>query len=239
MGFFDQGKMSKESGEWAATAMGCMVFADGSASESEIAAVKAQVEANPVVTTTIGSHRALEIFGATIEAIRPIPLTMLATYEVKLAGLAEDIDSTDDRNFALSTVVAVAMGDGTLTDSEYAMMARFREMLSATIPIPQPGQADPARVQASEPEQATATSPSEPLCATCSQVTSFYPGYGHWCASCKAYAQASSSSATPASAVPAASAEPANPFCGHCGKVTQFYAGYGHWCAPCQKYTTS
>ncbi|MFO0548345.1 MAG: TerB family tellurite resistance protein [Polyangiaceae bacterium] len=133
-------KMSEEAGQWAATAMACVVFADGNANEAEIAAARGQVTTNPVLRDSIGTKEAERLFKETADAIAQIPAAMLPTYEIKLQGLAKSIREVNDKNFAFTTVIAVAMGDKTLTPAEHQMLVRFREMLGAgAIPIPDAG----------------------------------------------------------------------------------------------------
>ncbi len=55
VGLFDRNKMDKKAGEWAAKAMGCMVFADGNgAGAAEIAAAHEQAKTNRVLKDSIG-----------------------------------------------------------------------------------------------------------------------------------------------------------------------------------------
>jgi hypothetical protein len=195
MGLFGS-KMSKSAGEWAAAAMGCMVFADGAATERDIAAAQGQVVTNPLFRHSIGEKKAGVLFKEAVDAIGQIPGAMLPTYEVKLAQLAEKISKLDDKNFALSTVIAVSMGDGTLTQSEYAMLFRFQKTLGANIPIPTPGQslpeelkpeAAPAPAPVAQPTPAAPEKSGPVACSKCSQPTQFYEGYGHWCSPCQLY----------------------------------------------------
>lgn len=265
MGWFDRGKMSDEAGEWAALAMGCMCFADGTAGEVEITAARGQVATNPVLKDTIGQKRAEKLFMETVEAVAQIPSAMLASYEVRLQGLAEKIKDLDDKNFALATVIAVSMSDRSLTQGEHAMLQRFREMLGANIAVPVPGEPLPseyrkavlgAGVATAEAASDQATPPGEQdqpvTCTSCGKPTQYYQGYGHWCADCQRYAAGAAAPATPgrasltegedtdpgmtAAKPPAQEAGPVT--CTNCGKPTQYYEGYGHWCADCQRYAT-
>ena len=156
MSWFGKTKMSDEAGQWAAMTMACMVFADGSAAESEVVAARGQVQANPVLHESIGSAAAEQLFKETIDAITAIPSAMLPTYEVRLAGLAEQISEINDKNFALATVIAVAMGDGSLTATEHQMLMRFHKMLGASIPLPEPGGAPTPEVKQMQPVAPTA-----------------------------------------------------------------------------------
>ena len=141
IGLFDRGKMDKRAGEWAAKAMGCMVFADGKGpGDPEIAAFQVQVKTNRVLTESIGGKAAEAIFYQTVEAIRSLPSVMLQTHESELGVLAQDIEDLTAKNFALATVIAVAMGDDTVTPAEQQMLIRFQEMLGATIAVPVVGQ---------------------------------------------------------------------------------------------------
>jgi hypothetical protein len=243
MGLFDRSKMSKAAGEWAAQAMACVVFADGSASEPEIAAAQDQLATNPVLKESIGTKKATALFNQTIEAIRPVPSAMLHSYEGELAELAQKVKDVNDKNFALSTLIAVSMGDGTLSQTEYDMIMRFKESLGATVPIPRPGADLP---EAYKPEQQAAAPAADqgPIdCPTCGKPTQFYEGYGHWCNDCQQYAPAPAQAQPEAVQTPAADAQAVATEsavnCANCGKPTQFYEGYGHWCADCQQYTTA
>jgi uncharacterized protein YndB with AHSA1/START domain len=143
MGLFGRSKMSKAAGEWAATAMACLVYADGAANEVEITAARAQIETNPVFKHSIGEKRAAQLFDEAVAAIAQVPAAMLASYQAKLGGLVEKIKGVDDRNFALTTVIAVALGDRTMSEAEAAMLNGFRESLGATIPVPAAGEKAP------------------------------------------------------------------------------------------------
>lgn len=234
MGFFNRDKMSREAGEWAATAMACLMFADGVPGEAEGAAAKGQIATNPLFKKSIGAERADALFVETLEAIRPVPQAMLPTYEVKLQELASGIDELTERNFALATVIAVAMGDRTINDAEYAMLARLNEVLGANIPIPMSGQSVP-REYTSEQVGAGAEVPgADVACVQCAQATQFFEGYGHWCGSCGVYTQPSEESVPIQAEAPAESTTVA---CGQCGEATTPYEGYGNWCDPCQRYS--
>jgi uncharacterized Zn finger protein (UPF0148 family) len=206
MSWFGRTKMSDEAGQWSAMAMACMVFADGAAAEAEIAAAHGQVTTNPVLHESIGSGEAERLFKETVDAIAQIPAAMLPTYEIRLAGLAQQITEINDKNFALTTVIAVSMSDRTLSASEHQMLMRFHKMLGASIPIPEPGAAATGEVkqlQAVTPTGATGG------CATCGKPTQFYQGRGVWCASCQRWM--GGPEATPAQAgAQQASAQQAN-----------------------------
>lgn len=143
MGWFDDFKkkvqqqfVSKAGGEWAAMAMACMLFADGEAEQGEVEAAKRSCSSNPVIVQSIGAKRAEEIFGETVVAIETMPAAMLPSYEQKLAELAKSVTKVEDKNFALATVIGVAMGDGELEPAEHAMLVRFKDSLGATIDVP-------------------------------------------------------------------------------------------------------
>lgn len=145
MGWFDNFKtkmktitVSSAGGEWAAMAMACMVFADGQAEEPEIASAKTSCTTNPVIVNSIGAKKAEQIFDSTAAAIRTVPAAMLPTYEAKLANMAQQVKNPDDKNFALATVLAVAMADGEIEKPEYEMLMRFKAALGASIDVPAP-----------------------------------------------------------------------------------------------------
>jgi hypothetical protein len=253
MGLFGRDKMSKSAGEWAAYAMGCMVFADGHANDAEIAAARGQVATNPVIRKSLGSQRAEKLFNETVEAVAQIPEAMLPSYETKLVELAAKVNEADEKNFALATVVAVAMGDRSLSAPEHAMLIRFRDMLGATIPLPSIGQATPpsfrqiAHVQPPEAATSSAVAPvgADPpagarTCPTCGQPAALYEGYGYWCGSCQAYVtEPADGTSTPSGAGGATATADAGSGvvpCASCGQSTQYFEGYGHWCAACQRY---
>ena len=264
MGLFGR-KMSKAAGEWAAIAMGCMVYADGAAGEKELAAAEGQLETNPVLKHSIGQKKATTLFRETVAAIRQVPAAMLPTYEQKLGDLAKKVKGQDERNFALATVIAVSMGDAALSQKEHAMLERFQKTVGANIPIPAPGQVRPedysalenasGGVETGQMEQKPAVATGQtPPCPSCGKGTQWYEGYGAWCGGCQKYApttgrfdkaqidQALAAAeqkkrAQPAAAAqkPAASAQ-APPPCPKCGKATRFYQDHGHWCAECKVY---
>lgn len=246
MGLFDRGKMNKKAGEWAAKAMGCMVYADGQGvGKAEITAAQGQVKTNRVLKDSIGSEDAEVMFRETLTAIGQVPAAMLPTYEAELAGLAKEIKDLNEKNFALATVIAVSMGDGTVTDSEYQMLLRFQKMLGATIPIPSPGQNmhafEEAAVQKGAAEPSATPEDGVVSCASCNKPTKFYEGHGYWCEKCQEYApgppaEAKQEAAEVTSEV--VEAKPATVNCSKCAKPTQLYEGHGHWCADCQLYTT-
>jgi hypothetical protein len=220
------------------------------------------VATNPVIKKSLGSSRAEKLFNETVEAVSQIPEAMLPSYEIKLVELAAKVDEADEKNFALATVIAVAMGDRTLSDGEHMMLTRFRDMLGATIPLPGIGQATPAPLRQiahvqppasdggapapSRPDQtdAAAKGAAARYCPTCGQPAALYEGYGYWCASCQSYLPddaklAASASQAASQASPAGGAPEAGVVrCPSCGQATQFFEGYGHWCAACQRYAT-
>jgi tellurite resistance protein len=179
-------------GEWAAKAMACMAFADGKGpGEGELAAVQVQVKTNRVLSD---DKAAEAIFHQTVEAIRALPSVMLQTHEAEVDQLAQHITDPTEKNFALATVIAVAMGDGTVTPAEQRMLLRFKAMLGATIAVPGVGQT----VHAFE-AQAIVTGAVQPTrtehqaavnCGSCNKPTQFFKGHGHWCADCQQYAPA-------------------------------------------------
>ena len=146
MGFFSSLKdklnsviVGPAAGEWAATAMAVMVFADGDAEPSEMEKAKVVATTNPVVKNSIGSARGEALFNETVEAIKVAPAAMLQTYLTKLDALAKKIGSQDDKNFALASVIAVATADGDVERPEYELLLRFKDLLGATIDVPPPG----------------------------------------------------------------------------------------------------
>ena len=238
MGLFgrNKDKPSDEAGRWAAIAMGCVVFADGVAEQSEVDAAQAVVNTMPVVKNSIGPEEAERLFLETVEAVRPLPETMLDAYVTKLDGMAKNVKSVDDKNFALAAVIAVSKGDGVLTQGEHQLIARFKESLGATIRLPDPGQSVPLPYR-----PAAAVQPAEIGCPTCNQPTQLYEGYGNWCDTCQQYASATPQVET---ASPAEVDEPApepsvagGVTCAGCSSPTQYYEGYGNWCSACQQYT--
>lgn len=146
MGFFSSLKdklnsvvVGTAAGEWAVTAMAVMVFADGDAEASEMEKAKVVATTNPVVKNSIGSARGEALFNDTVEAIKVAPSAMLQTYLTKLDALAKKISSQDDKNFALASVIAVATADGDVERPEYELLVRFKDLLGATIDVPNPG----------------------------------------------------------------------------------------------------
>jgi hypothetical protein len=240
MSWFGKSKMSNEAGQWSAMAMACMVFADGSAAEAEIVAARGQVQANPVLHESIGSQDAERLFKETVDAIKLIPATMLPTYEVRLAGLAQQISEINSKNFALATVIAVAMGDGSLTAAEHQMLMRFHKMLGASIPVPEPGGAATPEVKELQPVSPTGATNG---CSTCGQPTQLYQGRGVWCARCQRWLsgpEAGEQKAQPqASAQPSSSAQPSLGFCPNDGTKLVPYPGYGPYCSTCRQVVPS
>ena len=145
MGFFDSIKAKLNSivvgtaaGEWAATAMAVMVFADGEVEAAEVEKAKVVATTNPVVKNSIGSERGAALFADTVQAIETAPAAMVQTYLTKLDVLARKISSQDDKNFALAGVIAVATADGDVERPEYELLLRFKALLGATIDVPGP-----------------------------------------------------------------------------------------------------
>lgn len=125
-------------GEWAATAMAVMVFADGEVEAAELEKGKVIALTNPVVKNSIGPARAEQIFKETVESIKMEPATMVQTYLAKLDALGRKIGKQEDKNFALAGVIAVASADGEVERPEYELLVRFKAILGATIDLPQP-----------------------------------------------------------------------------------------------------
>lgn len=195
LGIFDRAKVGGQAGEWAAKAMACMVFADGKGpGEPEIAAMQVQVKSNRILRDSIGIKAAEALFHQTVEAIRTVPAVMLQTHEAELAQKAQGITDETEKNFALATVIAVAMGDGTVTHAEHQMLVRFRHMLGATIAIPNVGQTahafEAAAIQSGIAPPTPVEAQAAVICPTCNRPTQFYQGHGHWCAACQQYAPA-------------------------------------------------
>jgi tellurite resistance protein len=145
VGFFDSIKAKLNSivvgtaaGEWAATAMAVMVFADGEVEAAEVEKAKVVATTNPVVKNSIGSERGAALFADTVQAIETAPAAMVQTYLTKLDVLARKISSQDDKNFALAGVIAVATADGDVERPEYELLLRFKALLGATIDVPGP-----------------------------------------------------------------------------------------------------
>lgn len=123
-------------GEWAATAMACMVFVDGEAEASEIEAAKAVVASNPVIADSIGSKKGLALFEEAVRAIGTAPAAMLGSYMTRLQAQAAKVDKQEDRNFAMATVIAIATADGEIEPAEHAMLLRLKEIIGADVDIP-------------------------------------------------------------------------------------------------------
>lgn len=197
MGLLDRfgvfgGKSGGKAGEWAAKAMACMAFADGKGpGEGELAAVQVQVKTNRVLANDKGAEA---IFHQTVEAIRTLPSVMLQTHEAEVGQLAQHITDPTDKNFALATVIAVAMGDGTITPAERAMLLRFQAMLGATIAVPDVGQTvhgfEAQAIAAGAVRPTPVEAQGAVNCGSCNQPTQFFEGHGHWCAACQQYAAA-------------------------------------------------
>ena len=254
MSWFGKSKMNDEAGQWSAMAMACMVFADGSAAESEIVAARGQVQANPVLHESIGSSEAERLFKETADAIKLIPATMLPTYEVRLAGLAQQISEINSKNFALATVIAVAMGDGALTAAEHQMLMRFHKMLGASIPVPEPGGAATPEVKQLQPVTPTGATSG---CSTCGQPTQLYEGRGVWCARCQRWVsgpeaageqqtktqQQGTAQTANAQLAPqvqqSGGAQPSLGFCPNDGTKLVPYPGYGPYCSTCRQVIPS
>lgn len=126
-------------GEWAVTAMACMVFADGDAEASEIEAAKQVVAVNPVITESLGPKRGLALFEEAVRAIATAPQAMLGSYLTRLQTQASKIESQEQRDFALSTVIAIAAADGEIEPPEHAMLLKLKEIVGATLDIPPVG----------------------------------------------------------------------------------------------------
>jgi len=243
--FFNRDSMSKEAGEWAAIAMACMCYADGEATDEELRIARRQAASNPVIRKSIGAKRSNELFEKTIQAIFEVPSAMLASYEVSLQELAAEIDEVDEKNFALTTVIAVALGDRAVSEREHAMLTRFKESLKATVEVP-----DIGSVVAPVLRQAAQQAPANPgdvvderivTCRECGKLTSFFEKYGYWCASCELYTEVAGATDALAALNPGAPVEaetaPKAMVCKTCGQPVTYYEGYGFWCTPCQSYT--
>lgn len=123
-------------GEWACIAMACVVFADGTAGDPEIEKARENCATNPVVVNTLGPAKGEKLFLDTCHAINTVPSAMLPSYEKKLTALSGKISEPQDRQFALATVLQVAMADGRLDASEHAMLQRFKQTLGVDLEIP-------------------------------------------------------------------------------------------------------
>jgi tellurite resistance protein len=130
--------MSDAAGQWAVMAMGCMVFADGQAEESEIQKATVVVQNNPVIKNSLGVDKGLQLFTEVVEAIKTEPTSMLSTYLKKLEELAQSVKTEEDRNFALGTVIAIAAADGEIEPPEHDMLLKFKAQLGATVDVPPP-----------------------------------------------------------------------------------------------------
>ncbi|MCA9561921.1 MAG: hypothetical protein KC561_00465 [Myxococcales bacterium] len=238
MGLFNRNKMSKDAGEWTAVAMAMSLFADGSPSEAEIQVAKNQMATNPLIKHSIGPERAEEVFNEALQAIAPVPSAMIPTFEVKLAGLAKEVDDVNEKNFALAAVIAVMIGDGVVGEAENAALLKFQEMLGATIPLPKVGGSVPAEYQPTHLETGGTEAPgADVLCSGCGAATQFYEGYGHWCAACQTYTQPAAEQLPSEQVQAQSSGQTGAVLCQSCGQPTQHYEGYGHWCNPCQRYS--
>jgi len=127
--------VSPAGGEWAAIAMACMVFADGKATDCEIESAQSSCTNNPVIVNSIGQAKALKIFDSTTEVLKIVPQTMLESYEEKLQLLGKVVKKQQDKNYAFATVVAIALADGNLTDSEREMLLRFKDYIKANVDV--------------------------------------------------------------------------------------------------------
>lgn len=233
---------NKSQGQWAAKAMACMVYADGHASEEEIQTATNQINHNPVFEK-IGSDDALEIFNQTVEALQHGGAPMLASIEGELRELAEKVKEINEKNFALTCVLAIASHDDVLDEGERAMALRFKEMLGASIAIPEVGKptgfktmavnlGDIAKLAAETghiPPMASAPAPAAPKEEEAAD---------------DAAASAAASEIEEASAAAASANEQAaeatgtkSVNCVSCGQLIYFYEGYGFWCDQCQAYT--
>lgn len=125
-------------GEWAATAMAVMVFADGDVEDSELAKARTIALNNPVIRNSIGAARGEQIFKDAVEAIQMEPSSMVQTYLTKLDNLAGKIGKQEDKDFALAGVIAVAAADGEVERPEYELLVRFKAILRASVDLPKP-----------------------------------------------------------------------------------------------------
>lgn len=125
-------------GEWAATAMAVMVFADGEVEDAEIEKAKQIAFTSPVIKNSIGVARGEQLFKEAVESIKMEPHSMVQTYLTKLDNLARKIGKQEDKDFALAGVIAVAAADGEVEQPEYELLVRFKAILGASVDLPRP-----------------------------------------------------------------------------------------------------
>jgi tellurite resistance protein len=125
-------------GEWAATAMAVMVFADGDVEDAELQKATSIALTSPVIRNSIGAAKGEQVFKEALETIKVEPITMVQTYLSKLDNLARKINKPEDKNFALAGVIAVAAADGEVERPEYELLVRFKAILGATVDLPKP-----------------------------------------------------------------------------------------------------
>lgn len=145
--------------------MACMAFADDNLDDQETKFAVEQFWENPLFEDTDTT----KVVGAFTESLEELKRGNKALLLGELRSLSQSITDPEQKRLALPSVIAVAQADGTLTEDEHALAVKLRDMLGASITIP-------------EPDNLRTTS-----CTNCQREVPYYEGYGYWCDPCQCY----------------------------------------------------
>lgn len=153
---------------WTVLAMACMVYADGEVLDEEIETALSLFRTNPVFSTAENEGLERE-FREALDTLKMGSTGALEHIMGRLAVKARDLESAEDKQHALTAVLAIASSDGHFDASEHAMASELKAIVGASVKIPE---ADPGRIV---------------LCESCGNKLAHYEGYGHWCEACQEY----------------------------------------------------
>jgi uncharacterized tellurite resistance protein B-like protein len=134
-----QGKdLGRDAGEWAVTALACVVFADGRTDERELERAKEIVSKVAVIRDSLGPVLGEQLFLDTVVRLGRSPVEELAAVKEELRALAGRVASQEHRDHAFQTLISIATADHSIAASEHRLLTELRQMIGSNVMVPLP-----------------------------------------------------------------------------------------------------
>jgi uncharacterized tellurite resistance protein B-like protein len=134
-----QGKdLGRDAGEWAVTALACVVFADGRTDERELERAKEIVSKVAVIRDSLGPVLGEQSFLDTIVRLGRSPVEELATVKSELRDLASLVTSQEHRDHAFQALISIATADHSIVEAEHRLLIELKEMIGSNLMVPLP-----------------------------------------------------------------------------------------------------
>ena len=130
--------LAQDAAEWALTAMACVAYADGEASEEEIERAETLVKNSKIISGVLGPDQGGQFFHQVLMALQVNPSGELEFQKARLADMSGRVTNQEDKDAAFHTLISMATADREISVAEHKMLTELKELIGSNVMVPMP-----------------------------------------------------------------------------------------------------